>query len=167
MPDGVIVALTALTFGAHTQHALIVCVVISAFARGIHLCGDCHGSGGRSNTAPPALSIHAPHPIRRRYSFQPKPYVLPLSLHTVLRDCERNRCSRLLKEPIVHCNQQSMTCNSVVGYSTVANQRCPLKLICIFRHKINLRSKSPFFYEVFDFWNRLFPQSTLLAKWTF
>eukprot|EP00978_Attheya_sp_CCMP212_P044692 scaffold318947_cov68-Attheya_sp.AAC.1 len=32
MPDGVIVALTAPPFGAHTQHTLIVCVVISAVA---------------------------------------------------------------------------------------------------------------------------------------
>jgi hypothetical protein len=33
MPDGVIVALTApATSGAHTQHALIICIVISAVA---------------------------------------------------------------------------------------------------------------------------------------
>eukprot|EP00978_Attheya_sp_CCMP212_P010117 scaffold24258_cov47-Attheya_sp.AAC.3 len=32
MPDGVIVALTAPTFGAYTQHALIVCIVVSAVA---------------------------------------------------------------------------------------------------------------------------------------
>eukprot|EP00978_Attheya_sp_CCMP212_P029318 scaffold103734_cov63-Attheya_sp.AAC.1 len=42
-----------------------------ATVRDIHPCGDCHGSGGRSTTAPSAQSINAPYPIHHRDSIQP------------------------------------------------------------------------------------------------
>eukprot|EP00978_Attheya_sp_CCMP212_P032930 scaffold130540_cov67-Attheya_sp.AAC.1 len=113
MPDGVIIALTAPAFGAHTQHALIVCVFISAIA--IVLTSSPHPMPSIHVETAMVLVVEAPQLlllcrfmllVQLATETQSIPSrVCPMTttsipVYTVLRDCERNGCSLCyLKSP--------------------------------------------------------------------